>query len=81
VVCLVRLIAVPVLFWLILRPFVTDPLVLGVIITLAAMPVGANTTIFAEEYGANARLASQFVFVSTIASLVTIPLIVTLLVL
>jgi len=79
VISLAKLVVVPVLIWLVLRPFIADPLLLGVLITLAAMPVGANVSIFAEEYGANASLASQFVFVSTVASLVTIPLIVTLL--
>ncbi|MCX6693060.1 MAG: AEC family transporter [Methanomicrobiales archaeon] len=79
VISLVKIVAIPVVIWLVLRPFVIDPLLLGVLITLAAMPVGTNTSIFAEEYGANSRLASQLVFVSTIASLVTIPLIVTLL--
>jgi len=79
VISLAKLVGVPVLIWIVLRPFIADPLLLGVLITLAAMPVGANVSIFAEEYGANARLASQFVFVSTVASLVTIPLIVTLL--
>jgi predicted permease len=76
----VRLLLVPVVFWFLLHPFVADPLIFGVLITLAAMPAAANTSIFAEEYGADARLASQVVFVSTICSLVTIPLITTVLV-
>lgn len=75
----VRLIALPVAFWFLLRPFVSDPLVFGVLIILAAMPAAANTSIFAEEYGSDARLASQIVFISTIFSLVTIPLITTVL--
>jgi len=76
----VRLLVVPVAFCFLLRPFVSDPLIFGVLITLAAMPAAANTSIFAEEYGADARLASQVVFVSTLCSLVTIPLITTVLV-
>jgi predicted permease len=76
----IRLLIVPVIFWFLARPFVTDPLIFGVLITLAAMPVAANTVIFAEQYGSDSRLASQVVFVSTIGSLMTIPLITTVLV-
>ncbi len=49
-------------------------------ITMAAMPAAAGTPpAFAEQCGADARLASQIVFVSTIGSLVTIPLVTTVL--
>ena len=70
----VLLVAVPVAYCYIFSSVFPDPLVHGVMITMAAMPAAANTAIFAEQYGANARLASQIVFVSTIGSLITIPL-------
>jgi hypothetical protein len=41
---------------------------------IAAMPVAANTAILAQEYDGNSLLASQLVFVSTLLSIITIPL-------
>ena len=75
----ILLLAVPVAYCCLFAPVFADPFINGVMITMAAMPAAANTVIFAEQYGANSRLASQIVFVSTIGSLVTIPLVATVL--
>ena len=75
----VLLLVIPVAYCCLFSAIFADPLVDGVMITMAAMPAAANTAIFAEQYGADARLASQIVFVSTIGSLVTIPLVTTVL--
>ena len=75
----VLLLAVPVAYCYLFSPIFSDPLVSGVMITMAAMPAAVNTVVFAEQYGADARLASQIVFVSTIGSLITIPLMTTVL--
>ncbi len=75
----VRLLIIPAVLWLAVRPLGADPLITGIVVTLAAMPAAANTVIFAEEFGADARLASRIVFVSTVASMVTIPLVTTVL--
>lgn len=75
VISLFRLGLIPIVVLLLLRPFVSDPLLLGVPVLLAAMPVAANTVLLAEEYGVNAELASKGVFLSTILSVATIPLI------
>ncbi|MCX7025880.1 MAG: AEC family transporter [Spirochaetes bacterium] len=53
------------------------PLVVPVMI--AAMPVAANTTILANVYGGDAETAGSLVFLSTAASLVTLPAIASLL--
>ena len=73
----VLLLAVPAAYCYLLAPCFADPYINGIMITMAAMPAAANTVIFAEQYGADSRLAAQSVFVSTIGSLVTIPLIAT----
>ena len=75
----VLLLAVPAAYCYLFAPVFADPYINGIMITMAAMPAMANTVIFAEQYGADSRLASQIVFVSTIGSLVTIPLITTVL--
>lgn len=69
-----RLIVCPgvyLLFMLLLRPQ-GDLLVSSVI--QASAPVAANTALFAVEYGGDSELASKSVAVSTVLSIVTIPL-------
>lgn len=73
------LLVVPVAYRCLVSPVFSDPLINGVMIAMAAMPAAAGTPVFAEQCGADARLASQIVFVSTIGSLVTIPLVTALL--
>lgn len=73
-VSLVRLLLIPLGVWAVLRMFVSQPIMVGVPTIIAAMPVAANTAILAEEYDANPQLASQVVFISTLLSIVTIPL-------
>ena len=75
----ILLLAVPAAYCYLLVPIFPDPFINGIMITMAAMPAAANTVIFAEQYGADSKLASQIVFVSTIGSLITIPLIATVL--
>ena len=69
----VRLLLLPLATLALLTPFVTDPLVLGVCVVLAAMPGATNAALFAEEYGVNPELASQSVFITTLFCIVTIP--------
>ncbi len=71
----VLLLAIPVAYSCLFSAIFSNPIVNGVMITMAAMPAAAGTPAFAEQCGADARLASQIVFVSTIGSLVTIPLV------
>lgn len=75
VVCLIRLLGIPFLLWSVLRLFTADPFLLGVPTVIAAMPVAANAAILAQEYEGNSVLASQMVFVSTLLSIITIPLV------
>ncbi|MCP1715946.1 putative permease [Methanocalculus alkaliphilus] len=70
-----RLIVLPIATYLLLAPLIADPLVLGVLVILAAMPVASTTAIFAEIYGGDERFASRLVFVSMIFSIISIPLI------
>ena len=76
---LLKLIGVPVVTWLILGVFVKDPLMLGVLVVISAMPTATTATMLAMEYGSNEKLAAEGVFLTTLLSVVTIPLIVYLL--
>ncbi len=75
----VKLILMPVIIWAILRIFVTNPLILGMATVLASMPVAANSTLLCTEYKGNEALASKGVFITTVLSVLTIPLTVYLL--
>lgn len=75
VVCAVRLFIIPLIVFLILRLFYNDTLMIGVPVIIAAMPAAANTAILAEEYKANGELASQGVFISTLVSIISIPIV------
>ena len=75
-----RLLVIPVALYLVLSPFIDDPLLLGVPVLLAAMPAAANTVMLAEEYHVDSALASRGVFLTTMLCIVTIPLITTLLI-
>jgi predicted permease len=46
----------------------------GVGVILAAMPGGSSTVILASKYGRDTTYASKLVIVSTILSLISIPL-------
>jgi hypothetical protein len=69
-----RLIVFPVIAFVVLSPFITDKLLLGVVVLLIAMPVAANSVLMSEEYKVDSTLASQGVFLSTLLCLATIPL-------
>lgn len=71
----IRLIVIPIAVLFILKLFGIDNLVIGVIVLLSAMPAGSTTVMLAEKYDGNSRFASSCVFLSTILSLITIPLI------
>lgn len=70
-----RLLIIPFALFLLLRPFVDDPLILGIPVILAAMPVAANAVLLAEEYNVDSDAASKGVFISTLMCVITIPLI------
>ena len=71
----VRLIAFPVLFAFILKPLNIDPMIMNICVILLAMPAAANTAAMAERYGGDYRFASAVVSVSTLLSIVTVPII------
>lgn len=69
-----RLIAIPLLVFFLLRPFVQNKLILGIALVMAGMPVASNCTMLCLQYGGDQELASQGTFVTTLCSMVTIPL-------
>lgn len=75
----VRLLIAPVLTWLILRNIIQDPMYMTLMVLIAAMPTATTVGVFAERFNNNALLCSKVIFLSTMFSIVTIPLMVMLL--
>ena len=71
----IRLIMIPIALIIVLKFINIDPLVIGVIVLLFGMPAGSTTAILASKYNGDAGFASKCVFVSTLLSMVTIPII------
>jgi len=70
----IRLILIPLLVMGILLIFRPDPMISAISVILCGMPAGVTTSILADKYGGDSDLASRIVFVSTLLSIVTIPL-------
>lgn len=75
----VKLLVIPVLTRLIFSLFITDGLMLGVLVALSAMPTATNAAMLSMEYGGNDKLASKGIFLTTLLSVVTIPLLLSIL--
>ena len=75
----VRLLVMPAALCPILGLLGTERLILGIAVTQMAMPVAVNGSLLCMEYGGDAECMAQITFVSTLASIVTIPIIAALL--
>ncbi len=71
----IRLVAIPAVIFIVLKLFRVDPVVTGVSVLSTAMPAAMITAMLAEKYGRDSDFASKLIFVSTLLSLVTLPLI------
>ena len=72
----IKLIVVPVVTWLVLRLFIADDFILGMLVILSAMPSAAIAAMHAIEHGNDERTVSAGIFLTTLLSCATIPLIV-----
>ena len=73
---LIRLLALPIPLFLILREMNgVDAVVMGVAVLEMAMPVAINGSMMCMEYGGDTKTMAQVTFLSTLLSMVTIPLI------
>lgn len=78
VVSAVRLLVCPLLTWLVLWPFAAGAL-LGISVLMAACPSAMLVTALCLQYGRSDAFASKCIFLSTVLSAVTIPLLIWLL--
>ncbi|MGE5630076.1 MAG: AEC family transporter [Caulobacteraceae bacterium] len=73
-VSIIRLIMVPVATAFILKAIATNSMVTSICTIMAAMPSAATNAIFANEFDSEPIFASVGVFISTLMSILTIPL-------
>ncbi len=74
-----KLLALPVAGWFVLRLFIADKMLLGVLVVTLAMPSATNATIISYQYGGDEKMASSGVFLTTLFSVATIPFVMWLL--
>lgn len=72
---IIKLLIAPLAVFLILNILGAEKTVLDICVILTAMPSGTIVGVFAENYGADKKIASKCAFLSTILSVFTIPLI------
>ncbi|WP_186423878.1 AEC family transporter [Lacrimispora celerecrescens] len=70
----IRLFLLPLLVYICCRAFHVPPLLSGVSVLLTGMPAGSTTAILASKYEGDYIFATKCVVVTTLLSLVTIPL-------
>lgn len=71
---ILRLVIFPAILFAAFMWIPVNTFVLCIVIFAMAMPTAAITPVLSEIYGANAKLAAQVVFVTTMFSLITIPI-------
>ena len=71
---LLRLAGIAALVALLTKPLPVDPVLKGVLVLMAAMPAATNSTMLCTIYGGNRTLSAKLIFLSTVLSLVSIPL-------
>lgn len=72
---LIRQVVIPILLWPILKLCIKDAMILGVTIIVLAMPIANMAVMFAIEYDKNEGVAAKNVFLSTLFSIILLPLV------
>lgn len=71
--CIIRLVIIPAAVLAVCALLKINPLVTAVSTVLAGMPAGSTTAILAAKYECDEKFAVKIVFLSTVLSLITIP--------
>ncbi len=74
-VVIAKLFIMPLCMFLVLSPFLEKGLLFGTLVYAVAMPTAAITAVFAEQCNSEPVTASKIIFLSTTASLISIPVI------
>ena len=71
---LIKQIVIPILLWIPLAMIIKNEILLTVTFILFLMPVANNAVLFANTYNGDAELAARSVFLTTLFSLLTVPI-------
>jgi len=71
----IKLLILPIIFAFVLRLFISDPVIIGVVVCLLAMPAPTLLAIFAEQQKTAPDYATSVVLISTVLSLLTLPIV------
>lgn len=74
-ISIIRLVGLPVLTYYVMSIFTHDAMALGVATVTAGMPVASMTVMLATLYGGNVKLASVGVFITTVLSVISVPVV------
>lgn len=76
IIAIVRVFALPLIVFVFLKYMlpIDNTTIVGVAVIVAGMPVAANAALITQEYGSQPELASQCVFISTLISIISIPM-------
>lgn len=69
---------IPILFYPCIAMFIQNEMIQGITFIILAMPVANSAMLFAHSYHSDVMLAAKVVFLSTLASVVTIPILIAL---
>ena len=72
---LLRLLVLPAAVYLVLESLGLSGLLLGVPVMITAMPTGAMVVVLAQKYRADTLLTSRLIIISTLLSILTVPII------
>lgn len=70
-----KMILLPLFYMFSLSLFHIDPLIENTLILIMCMPVASNSSVYALMYGEDATLASKAIFLTSVACVVTIPIV------
>jgi len=71
-----RLVILPLLVFVILRVIGITGITLIIPVVITAMPAAANSAIIASRYKSDFKLASKLIFITTLFSIITIPIVI-----
>jgi len=77
-VSFLRLIAAPLITLTLLNFIGVNGLILKVLVVIQAMPAAATAAVFTEKYGGNESLTSRCILMTTVFSIITIPVIISM---
>ncbi len=72
---IIRQIALPLLSWPVIDRFIENDVVATVTLIMTAMPVANTAVLFATEYGCGEKEAAKVIFLTTLAAIVSIPVV------